>query len=150
MKGLVPGSISKNSGNIGKRDAFHIPAILCVSKENIRPGDMVKFVSNSEVVRASKEDYQGFADFFITGLIQPLSEFYVFLKPDTVTDVRHTFTVEGLPEEDSQNQTTQEIKQMLLSIIQENNNLKNENKKLQETNETLEEELDSDGCRGCW
>lgn len=152
MKGLIPGSIYQDSGNLGKRDAFHVPAILCSSSVQLKPGDKVRFVTKNEVVKANNQHYHGYADIFIKeDVIEAGSEFYVFMKPDTVTEVRHTFTVEGLPEEkDDSTSSVKEIKDMITSLMEENTKLKIEYKQLEATNQSLEEELDADGCRGCW
>ncbi len=122
-----------------------------------------------EVVKATNQQYQGFADFFVTdNIILAGREFYVFLKPDTVSDVRHTFTVKGLPEETTtavenvkevknMEKAIEEMKTALIELTKKNDQLENENEELtskntqlMSENTKLDDELNADGCRGCW
>jgi hypothetical protein len=103
--------------NIGKliegeafRDAIHIAILPAIAGEDIQPGDQLKFAygSTEKVMRWSPyhendrpEAYIGIADPFIyTGWegIGTGQRFYMFVKPNTVTGMRHHWHLPAVDE----------------------------------------------------
>lgn len=109
----------------GRRDAFHVPAVLVTSVHQISAGQSLKFVSGSvtEVELATPEDRQGVASPFLTASAKPDEGFWMFLTPGSVADLTHNFVI-------------------------------NEVDKVEATSESPEPEEDDydydDGCAGCY
>lgn len=82
---------------IGFRDAFHVPAVAVVSRENLKPGTFVRFVDNEMTEVRSVEGaeiFHGIVDPFVDCLIEPGVVFYVLVHPDMSKNLRHDFTID--------------------------------------------------------
>lgn len=118
----------------GKRDAFHVPAVLVrwagpgLSNVPIPiPGGNVKFVDDRflEVVNCSEDERHAIIDPFVNAAaIQGNVIFWVLLIPETTAELSHNFKI-NVP-----NVAHFEV---------------------QEEEEEDEDEYDyDDGCKGCW
>lgn len=97
---IVPGK-SYNPAVVtpGRKDAFHVAAILCRkrkdSKYSIDPGERVVIVSDTDCVYFDDDvhsDWDGIADPYAE-IIGRESLFWVFLRPERYRDLRHVFTL---------------------------------------------------------
>jgi hypothetical protein len=79
--------------DVGKMDAFHVPAVKVYSRHEIKPGSKVVFTSAHTVAPAKfNDDWDGIADPHIElNVIKPETGFYVQLKPSKVQGVHHAF-----------------------------------------------------------
>jgi hypothetical protein len=86
--------------DIGRRDAFHVPAALVVSDEHLRAGDYVRFTDRSctKVVLSSKKESHGVIDPWGDLILMAGYKFWVFINPGLTSDLRHEFIV-TLPED---------------------------------------------------
>ena len=89
-----PGQYGETNEKVGKRDAFHVPAILVNTEHNINPGSDVKFVDDALTVvePCCKAERQAIADPWIDQ-IGPDDSFWVFLLPNTVANLTHSFDI---------------------------------------------------------
>ena len=95
----VPGSKVTDQSALGRRDAFHVPAVVVKSDRVVSQGYPVKFTGPSQVIPVvAKEEGNGFVDPWIEGYINPGELFWVFVDPKLVGDLTHHFTVAGVPE----------------------------------------------------
>jgi hypothetical protein len=78
---------------VGRRDAFHVPAILVRSNDFVTPGEGLRFVDDAltEVVTAGYGTRQAVADPFVSEINQ--DSFWALLMPDTVQNLTHNFEV---------------------------------------------------------
>jgi hypothetical protein len=149
----------------GKRDAYHVPAVMVKSNEPIAPGAGVKFVEGCEamVVPCPRRERHGVADPFIPTVIDPGDCFLVFIEPKLVEGkVSHHFKIKGIPSKNDVED--KEVKAALLRMQDANVDLTNQ---IDSKNETIEElqrevqtwkdkaysaesELADDSCRGCY
>ena len=75
-----------------QRDAIHIAIAPVVATENIMPGEPIEFAiaGNVEQVRGCNYDRAvGIADPFLRGKVNVGECFWMFLKPNTITSLRH-------------------------------------------------------------
>lgn len=85
-----------------ERDAIHVAVLSVVSMEVLAPGQPIKFVGKGEerlVCKVSErrstepfEDCVGVVDPFLSGPVPAGRHFWLFLKPGTVTGIRHHWT----------------------------------------------------------
>lgn len=141
MEPKIGETISSSEASNGKRDAFHVPAVLVTANKNINGGGLVKFISPTEVTDGAPYEYDAVADPFVRNISKGES-FWVFLRPGTVSNLTHTWTAPTIvllsnPVEAAPPLTNEESK--ILKIVKESN--------------VTEEELDkwvNDSCRGCY
>lgn len=83
---------------IGRKDAFHVSAVLCTPDDDIyklAPGQKVRFTGDAfSKVRPTDtgEEYHGIIDPFANSL--PLDEmFWVIIRPGLASGVRHDFNI---------------------------------------------------------
>lgn len=96
MSKLVPGENLPNTAPIGKKDAFHAPAVIVVSEFDIPVGGYVKFTDNNHknVIETSQETKHGIADPFLVGtIISAGTPFWMMLSPGVVQDLVHSFEI---------------------------------------------------------
>ena len=84
----------ETSGVPGRRDAFHVPAILVNSEELLHPGDNIRFTDASCVAARSsgRSDRHAIVDPFVKE-IKIGQLFWAMLIPDTVSDLVHHFNL---------------------------------------------------------
>ena len=92
------GELYHEQEELGRRDAFHVPAILVTSATTVLPGSWVRFTSTKEVRPSVREKSHGMADPFVGGRIAVGVGFWVLLNPSIVMDLTHSFVVDGLDE----------------------------------------------------
>lgn len=82
------------SGVSGRRDAFHVPAILVRSDENLRPGENIRFTDDTyTAVRSSgQSDRHAVADPFVKEIPKGCA-FWALLMPDLVSNLVHHFNL---------------------------------------------------------
>lgn len=107
MSGITPGqTYSPKTTTAGRKDAFHVCAVLCrsdeTSKYRIDPGERVKLSAEATArwYDDDEGDWDGIADPFAPEIGKE-SLFWVFLRPERAKDLTHSFRVE-LPESDEE------------------------------------------------
>lgn len=84
-----------NVGNLchenPRRDAIHIAVAPVTSGERLEPGNFVKLVEGKARICDPKEAI-GVVDPFLVDKIEPECVFWLFIKPNTVTNLRHTWS----------------------------------------------------------
>jgi hypothetical protein len=93
---ITPGqTYSPQIATAGRKDAAHMPYILCRSdatqKYPVDPGDRVKILHPNNAFYTDGT-WDGIADPFIDGKIEPGALFMVFLRPECVKQFTHSFT----------------------------------------------------------
>lgn len=81
---------------VGVRDAFHVPAILVWSGDELNGGDSVRFVDKNltQIEKSDKEHRHGIVSPFIKDHIYSADHlFWVFLDPELVESLTHNFDV---------------------------------------------------------
>lgn len=81
---------------LGRRDAFHVPAVLASSGETILRGEHVAFIDSefTYVTPSSYFDRHGIVDPFTNErMIPPGTLFWVFLIPEAVGNLAHHFDI---------------------------------------------------------
>ena len=92
-------SYIRDNTYLGRRDAFHCPAVLVSSGDVIKPGQRVKFSPDSKtmVIAAKEWAWQGVADPFSTESEFPAGHmFWMLLAPGMVIDLTHHFNISGV------------------------------------------------------
>lgn len=99
MKGSKIGELSDTYDQSGKLDAFHVPGMLVHSTLVLRAGDRVYFDDNERgMVHLSMDDRSdGVIDPFLATPCVPSQACWMFIKPDLVDNLTHSFDVKGLP-----------------------------------------------------
>jgi hypothetical protein len=72
------------------RDAVHVAVAPVEAAYRLRPGDHVGFLENGRVGRC--ENPIGVVDPFLEELLNTGDRFYLFLYPNTVTNLHHEWT----------------------------------------------------------
>lgn len=77
-----------------QRDAIHIAVFPATTQERLWPGVAVDLVSGtSNTARIAADDQGiGIVDPFLDKNVQPGQAFWVFLRPSTITGLRHDWT----------------------------------------------------------
>lgn len=117
--------------HLGRRDAFHVPVVLARSAEYLVGGEFVKF-TNSAFTHVVSVDEAEFAQGVVSPWIHsawPGQLFWVMLKPDTTSNLTHHFDIEGAKDKAA---VLDEVAKLKAKVAE------------------LKEELDQDGCRGCY
>jgi len=81
------------------RDAVHIALFSAQCAHRLGPGDWVKLHHDGSLMRCEPENAIGIVDPFLPVMAQPDHWVYVFLKPNTVTGLRHVYehpTLDGM------------------------------------------------------
>lgn len=96
MSPVKIGETTTDNQYLGRRDAFHVAAVLVRCYATVRPGDYVKFLGAS-VTPADKYDAQAIVDPFVGREIDDSRElFWVFPLPELVSNLTHKFDLEGV------------------------------------------------------
>jgi|HubBroStandDraft_1064217.scaffolds.fasta_scaffold232710_1 hypothetical protein len=93
------GEVTEDINLVGTRDAFHVPAILAWSEDDVTPGASVRFVDAqlTKVERCHPNDKEGIVDPFTSryGLYSG-TVFWVLLVPGCADNLRHVFNVKRI------------------------------------------------------
>jgi hypothetical protein len=119
------GETEDDLNNLGRRDAFHVAAILVFSEQELAPSDNVRFEDNNylTVIKSDKNDRHAIVDPFIEKAeIGKL--FWVLLVPDAVKGLAHHFDL-----------NFNDVPQAAVIVPPE---------------EEDDDVIDDDGCKGCW
>lgn len=74
------------------RDAIHVAIAPVVAAHGVCPGDPVGLVPGSSDTVCSAEPSVGIVDPFLEEPVEAGKRFYLFLYPNTVTSLRHSWT----------------------------------------------------------
>ena len=147
MEPKIGETLHHSEASKGKRDAFHVPAVLVTSTNPVTGGQRVTFTAPN-IVTPAKDDtmsvryrFDAVVDPFL-GVIPSGNAFWVFLRPGTVSNLTHTWTAPTIaelqnPVDAAPPLTNEEAK--ILKLVKDSN--------------VTEEELDewvNDSCRGCY
>ena len=91
------GSIIDHSDEI--RDAVHVAVVAVTAGQTLQPGQRVGIEDGRAIPTARAI---GIVDPFLTEPVNKRERFWLFMMPDTVTDLRHSWTHHALPDEDSE------------------------------------------------
>ena len=82
------------TGEVGKRDAMHVPVVLVTTLDKLKAGDSIQFVdsANTRVEKSDKIGRHGIVDPFI-GTLKPGNRFWVFLVPEIVGNLVHHYDI---------------------------------------------------------
>ena len=84
------------------RDAVHVAVFQSCSRKRVRPGEWVGLVNEGDPSEVTPYAVKvvGIVDPFVRhDQIEPGERFWVFVKPGTITGLRHSWTHPALPEE---------------------------------------------------
>lgn len=75
------------------RDAVHIAVAPVIAGETLKPGQHIGFISNSEheLVGTKADKLIGIVDPYLKEPVNPWMGFYMFLYPNTITSLRHSW-----------------------------------------------------------
>lgn len=96
MSKLKPGrTASKNSREVGRRDAFHVPGILVLSDHEMKPGQDIRLTYDcKKAVPCSRTERQAIVDPFLDPDVDTTAvAFWACVVPDVVTDLTHHFEI---------------------------------------------------------
>jgi len=81
-------------GELGFRDAAHVPVVLVSSSQKMKPGDSVRFVDQrlTEVEKSKADVRHAIVDPFLKSIKQG-DKFFVLLNPGLVVKLIHQFDV---------------------------------------------------------
>jgi hypothetical protein len=84
-----------NGGDIGDKDASHVPHVTTCSDEELRPGDYISTGYNyRRVNKATREAATAIVDPFIqVNVIPAYTNFLALLMPGQVKDLVHSFAI---------------------------------------------------------
>lgn len=80
-------------GELGRKDAFHVAAILMNCKDSLRAGDSVKILNATSVELCDRGVRHGVCDPFASVIIPPNTLVWVYLEPKIVGDLTHKFEI---------------------------------------------------------
>lgn len=106
-----------------KKDAIHIAIAPAQAAEMLRPGQRINVI-NGMAVRATYKTEIGIVDPLLKDVVERGDRFWVFMLPDSVTDLKHTWSHPSFPEK--------------------------EKHLTREDNEESDMSYEDDGCRGCY
>lgn len=75
-----------------RRDAIHIAVAPVVALTVLMKGECVKLNDKGEAMHAHPDEAIGIVDPFYHNIIKPGQTFWMFLKPNTITGLRHVWT----------------------------------------------------------
>ena len=84
-------NIGNLCGSEAKRDAIHIAVTPVVAGESCDPGQRVGLVDGKCYWSVDEKDFIGVVDPFLKEPINRGESFWLFLFPNTVTNLRHTW-----------------------------------------------------------
>lgn len=83
------------------RDAVHIAVAPVIAAVELKAGMRIGLTSDGRAARVVNEII-GIVDPFLTTSIDPGDKFYMFLLPNTITDLKHVWTHPAFPEQAAQ------------------------------------------------
>lgn len=84
--------IGKRIDTVQQRDAIHIAVAPVVADEDLRGGDPIEFAIAGNVEKVCKCNFDravGIVDPFLQGYVRAGDCFWMFVKPNTITSLRH-------------------------------------------------------------
>lgn len=84
-----------------QRDAIHVAVFPAMAGTKHRPGDHVYCDENGVTWPSVNSSSTGVVDPFLTSVVEEGQRFWLFLKPNTVTGMRHHWQHPGFPDEPS-------------------------------------------------
>lgn len=102
--------IGKIIDSTHQRDAIHIAIYPVRSKISLKPGECIELDFNEfhTVLPSDKEHATGIVDPFLEKNVEPEEWFYMFLMPNTVTDMRHHWEHPAIAFEEEQQEQYQD------------------------------------------
>lgn len=98
---FIPGQTPTDE--TGTRDAFHVQGVVVMSSVPLSPGQDVCLTSEGSVAILPKGNPRhGIVDPYLTGVVAPYTPFLVFMDPARVGVVRHTFDIDGVNDEEAE------------------------------------------------
>jgi len=83
-------------GRSGQRDAIHVAVIWVLAGEGLYPGTRVKIQEQKEAFRNTKE-WHGVVDPYLKDPVRVGDGFWLYLKPNSVTDMTHQWDHPDFP-----------------------------------------------------
>lgn len=80
------------------RDAIHIAVAPVEAQWELGPGRPVTLNPAGKAIGCSYEKAVGIVDPFLRGQVSPGQKFWLFLKPNTITSLRHDWTHPNFPD----------------------------------------------------
>ncbi len=74
------------------RDAIHVAVAPVVAGEDLNPGDRVGIHTDGKVYKECRVGYTGVVDPYLPEMVREGERFWLFLKPGSVTSLRHVWT----------------------------------------------------------
>ncbi len=74
------------------RDAIHVAVAPVVAGEDLNPGVRVGLHSDGKVYKECRVGYIGAVDPYLPEMVREGERFWLFLKPGSVTSLRHVWT----------------------------------------------------------
>ncbi len=81
------------------RDAVHIAVLPIMAGENLGPGDKVRILDGRAFGWSTGEGYVGVVDPYLDQIVGTGQTFFLFVRPRTITGLRHVWTHPDFPEE---------------------------------------------------
>lgn len=153
------------NGEVGRKDAFHVAAVLVTCDHRISPGQSIRFTDTSFTKVTSDgvtiETRHGIVNPFqvICFTINVGEKFWVLLNPGTVEDLTHSFKIptKGIPskidevKEDPMKVTR--LEEQIENLLRENQRLSSEIENVEYDNRHSSNRYvypdEDNGCRGC-
>jgi hypothetical protein len=89
------GQLESSGAAVGRRDAFHVAAVLVCSNEPLDPGDSIQFHDDSfttVMYCANRRERHAVVDPFISS-VRPGEKFWALLIPDAARDLVHHYEI---------------------------------------------------------
>lgn len=91
-------TIGQLVGHIGVRDAIHCPIISAVAKMNLNVGTPVVILESGEAEQSDFFSYVGIVDPFLKAYVQKGEQFWVWVKPGSISSLTHKWTHNRIPD----------------------------------------------------
>jgi hypothetical protein len=75
-----------------KRDAVHVAVAPVVAGHRLIPGHGVSLDKQGCAIREDSENFIGIVDPFLRKIVEEGEKFWLFLRPNTVTSLRHVWS----------------------------------------------------------
>jgi len=91
-------TIGQLVGHTGIRDAIHCPIISAVAKMNLNVGTPVSILETGEAEQSDLYSCVGIVDPFLRGFVQKGEQFWVWVRPGSISSLTHQWTHKRIPE----------------------------------------------------
>lgn len=102
-------NIGHEPSEFAQRDAIHVAVIPAISGDNLNAGDDVKIGDDGLAYMCPFSQGVGIVDPFCYGDIDPGKRFWLFLKPNSITGMRHHWEHPKFPDSREPRPATTEI-----------------------------------------